>query len=57
MTILQKLRGARELFQKICLTIPVLGAARFEALGLTAGTTAASWQASLGLVKAGSLFA
>lgn len=38
------------------LTVPVLGAAGFEALGPAAGTAAASWQASLGLVKAGSLF-
>ncbi len=39
------------------LTVAVLGAAEFEALGPAAGTAAASWQASLRLVEAGSLFA
>ena len=38
-------------------TLPVLGALGFGALGPVAGTTAAAWQASLGLVQAGSLFA
>lgn len=41
----------------LALTVPVLGAAGFEALGPAAGTAAASWQASLRLVEAGSLFA
>ena len=45
------------LFIASVLTVPVLGAAGFEALGPAAGTAAASWQASLGLVEAGSLFA
>lgn len=37
--------------------VPVLGAVGFEALGPGAGTAAASWQASIGLVEASSLFA
>ena len=38
-------------------TVLVLGAAGFEALGPAAGTAAGSWQVALGLVMAGSLFA
>lgn len=38
-------------------TVPVLGALGFSTLGPVAGSTAAAWQASLGLVPAGSLFA
>lgn len=37
--------------------VPVLGAAGFAATGPVAGSAAAAWQASIGLVEAGSLFA
>ena len=37
-------------------TLPVLGAAGFSALGPVTGSAAAAWQASLGIVEAGSLF-
>lgn len=37
--------------------LPVLGAAGFGALGPVAGSSAAAWQASMGVVEAGSLFA
>lgn len=37
--------------------LPVLGAAGFGALGPVAGSSAAAWQASIGAVEAGSLFA
>jgi len=39
------------------LAVPVLGAVRFTAAGLMAGSTAAAWQASIGAIEAGSLFA
>lgn len=39
------------------LTLPVLGAVGFGALGPIGGSAAAGWQASIGLVEAGSLFA
>lgn len=39
------------------ITIPVLGAVGFGALGPVASSAAAGWQASLGIVEAGSLFA
>jgi hypothetical protein len=38
-------------------TLPILGAVGFSALGPVAGSAAAGWQASLGIVEAGSLFA
>jgi len=38
-------------------TVPVLGTVGFAATGPVAGSTAAAWQASIGLVEAGSLFA
>ncbi|SLM39229.1 hypothetical protein LPUS_01127 [Lasallia pustulata] len=37
-------------------TLPILGALGFSALGPVAGSAAAGWQASLGIVEAGSLF-
>lgn len=37
--------------------VPILGAVGFSAVGPVAGTAAAAWQASMGLVEAGSLFA
>ena len=37
--------------------MPVLGAAGFGALGPVVGSSAAVWQASIGAVEAGSLFA
>ncbi|KAI9778678.1 MAG: hypothetical protein M1816_003927 [Peltula sp. TS41687] len=37
--------------------LPVLGAVGFSAVGPVAGSVAAGWQASLGVVEAGSLFA
>jgi hypothetical protein len=37
--------------------VPVLGAAGFAATGPVAGSAAAAWQSSIGLVEAGSLFA
>ncbi|PQE32620.1 kinase-like domain protein [Rutstroemia sp. NJR-2017a WRK4] len=39
------------------ITIPVLGAAGFAAAGPVAGSAAAAWQSSIGLVEAGSVFA
>ena len=38
-------------------TIPVLGAVGFGAMGPIAGSSAVAWQASIGAVEAGSLFA
>jgi len=38
-------------------TVPFLGAIGFSALGPVAGSVAAGWQASIGVVEAGSLFA
>jgi len=37
--------------------VPVLGAAGFAATGPVAGSAAAAWQSSIGLIEAGSLFA
>ena len=37
--------------------VPILGAIGFSAIGPVAGTAAAGWQASIGAVQAGSLFA
>jgi hypothetical protein len=37
--------------------VPVLGVAGFVATGPVAGSAAAAWQSSIGLVEAGSLFA
>lgn len=37
--------------------LPILGAAGFAAAGPVAGSAAAAWQSSIGLVQAGSLFA
>ncbi|KAI4147218.1 MAG: hypothetical protein LQ340_005656 [Diploschistes diacapsis] len=39
------------------LAVPVLGAVGFTAVGPAAGSAAAAWQASIGAVQAGSLFA
>jgi hypothetical protein len=39
------------------ITVPILGAVGFSALGPVAGSAAAGWQASIGAVEAGSLFA
>ena len=39
------------------ITVPVLGAAGFGSLGPVAGSSAAAWQASMGAVEVGSLFA
>ncbi|KAI9763893.1 MAG: hypothetical protein M1840_009005 [Geoglossum simile] len=39
------------------IALPVLGAVGFTAAGPVAGTAAAAWQASIGLVEAGSFFA
>jgi len=39
------------------LAVPILGAIGFSALGPVAGSVAAGWQASIGAVEAGSLFA
>ncbi len=36
--------------------VPVLGAVGFTAAGPAAGSAAAAWQSSMGVVKAGSLF-
>ena len=44
--------GATALF-----AIPILGAVGFAATGPVAGSVAAGWQASIGLVQGGSLFA
>ena len=40
-----------------CLAIPVLGAVGFSAVGPVAGSIAAGWQGSIGLVQGASLFA
>jgi hypothetical protein len=37
--------------------VPILGAVGFAATGPVAGSAAAAWQASIGLVRAGSIFA
>ena len=37
--------------------VPILGAIGFRSTGPVAGSAAAGWQASIGMVKAGSLFA
>lgn len=37
--------------------LPILGAAGFAAAGPVAGSAAAAWQSSIGLVQAGSVFA
>ena len=37
--------------------VPILGAAGFSSIGPVAGSAAAGWQASIGVVRAGSLFA
>jgi len=39
------------------IALPVLGAVGFGAVGPAAGSAAAAWQASIGIVEAGSLFA
>jgi hypothetical protein len=39
------------------ITVPILGAIGFSAIGPVAGSVAAGWQASMGIVEAGSLFA
>jgi hypothetical protein len=39
------------------ITVPVLGAVGFSSIGPVAGSAAAAWQASIGAVEAGSLFA
>lgn len=39
------------------LAIPILGAAGFTAIGPAAGSAAAAWQSSIGVVQAGSVFA
>ena len=39
------------------LAVPILGAVGFAAAGPVAGSAAAGWQASIGAVQAGSLFA
>jgi len=39
------------------ITVPVLGAVGFSAIGPVAGSAAAGWQAVIGVVEAGSLFA
>ena len=38
-------------------TVPILGAVGFTAAGPAAGSAAAAWQASIGAVQSGSLFA
>ncbi|PVH91822.1 hypothetical protein DM02DRAFT_468089, partial [Periconia macrospinosa] len=45
------------LFGLASLVNPALGIAGFSALGPTAGTAAAAWQSSIGVVQAGSVFA
>ena len=45
------------LFGVASLAIPALGIAGFSALGPTAGSAAAAWHSSVGIVQAGSLFA
>ena len=39
------------------IALPVLGAAGFTAAGPLAGSTAAAWQSSIGIVQGGSIFA
>jgi len=39
------------------IALPILGAVGFGALGPAAGSAAAAWQASIGIVEAGSIFA
>jgi hypothetical protein len=39
------------------LAVPILGAVGFSSIGPVAGSVAAGWQASIGAVEAGSLFA
>jgi hypothetical protein len=39
------------------ITVPILGAIGFSAIGPVVGSVAAGWQASIGIVEAGSLFA
>jgi hypothetical protein len=39
------------------ITVPILGAVGFSAIGPVAGSAAAGWQAAIGAVEAGSLFA
>ncbi|KAB8300435.1 hypothetical protein EYC80_000608 [Monilinia laxa] len=39
------------------ITLPILGAVGFSAAGPVAGSAAAAWQSSIGLVEAGSIFA
>ena len=39
------------------ITIPILGLVGFSAIGPVAGSAAAAWQASMGIVEAGSIFA
>jgi len=39
------------------IAVPILGAIGFSAIGPVAGSVAAGWQASIGIVEAGSLFA
>jgi len=45
------------IFTTSIIALPVLGAAGFTAAGPAAGSAAAAWQASIGLVEAGSVFA
>src|SRR5579862_1216355 len=54
-TAFQVLGGLRILTDVIAL--PILGAVGFTAAGPAAGSAAAAWQASIGLVEAGSFFA
>jgi hypothetical protein len=48
--------GAVALTASVAL-LPILGAVGFTAVGPAAGSAAAAWQASIGAVEAGSLFA
>lgn len=49
--------GGSTLFALSCATPAILGAKGFSAVGPVAGSIAAGWQASLGSVASGSLFA
>ena len=49
--------GGITLFALACATPAILGAIRFSAVGTVGGIIAAGWQASMGSVAAGSLFA
>lgn len=49
--------GGTTLFALYCATPAILGALGFGAVGPVAGSIAAGWQASMGSVTAGSLFA